>query len=69
MLPLVARDRDDGNLCGHELLSGGSKMARVPYVNREDLTPEHQAAYDRIATTRGVSLANKARNTWPWFYK
>ena len=29
-------------------------MARVPYVNREDLTPEHQAAYDRIAYTRGV---------------
>ena len=29
-------------------------MARVPYVTREDLTKEHQAAYDRIANTRGV---------------
>ena len=29
-------------------------MARVPYVTREDLTQEHQAAYDRIANTRGA---------------
>jgi 4-carboxymuconolactone decarboxylase len=29
-------------------------MARVPYLNREELSPEHQASYDRIADTRGV---------------
>jgi 4-carboxymuconolactone decarboxylase len=29
-------------------------MARVPYLKREELSPEHQASYDRIADTRGV---------------
>ena len=29
-------------------------MARVPYLTRDDLTQEYQAAYDRIANTRGV---------------
>ena len=29
-------------------------MARVPYLKREDLEPEHRLAYDRIADTRGV---------------
>jgi 4-carboxymuconolactone decarboxylase len=29
-------------------------MARVPYLQREDLSAEHQASYDRIGDTRGV---------------
>ena len=31
-------------------------MARLPLISREDLTPEKQPIYDRIAATRGSAL-------------
>ena len=36
-------------------------MARVPYVQREQLKPEEQKHYDAIAGSRGRGLAPTSR--------